>query len=579
VLLVLAALAPLVVFSAVLVVLLNRDHRELVNRAMRERVRAMETALERELTSAVSTLRALGASPRLRRGDLAAFSSEAEGVLPTQPGWLTIHVARPDGQQLLDLARPSGVPLGSVTETASFRAVTGALRPAVGGVARGAVSGYLAFAVRVPVLANGRLQYVLSAVVSPAAIDKLLAEQKLPDDWLAYVLDADYRFVARSRAAARLVGTVASEDIRNGIAAGRPHFLAVTRDDQRVFTAVTIAPLAGWTIGLAAPETAVLAPLRVSLSLMLLSGTGAMALGASFAVLVARRIARPIARLAESAAAVGRGEIVAVPAGGVPEIDEVAAALSTASADRRAAETALRAAHEAAESATRAKDRMIATVSHELRTPLQSILGWLHLVESGGLPPPALARALRTIRDNAQIQSRLVDDLLDVSRTMTGTLRLDLQPVRVRDVVERAVEAVRPTAAAKAIRIDVRVDAGDARVVADADRLRQVCWNLLANAVKFTPGTGAIAVTATAGRTTARVAIRDSGAGIPREHLPYVFDAFWQGVEPPTRSQGLGLGLALAREIVELHGGTIAVESPGDGAGSTFTVELPLAQP
>lgn len=578
VLLVLAALTPLVIFSAMLVVLLNRDHRELVDRAMRERVRALESALERELTSAISTLRALGASPSLRRGDLAAFYAEAEGVLPTQPDWLTMHVARPDGQQLVNLARPFGASVGAITETESLQAVTQTLRPAVGGIARGAVSGYLAFAVRVPVVENGRLKYVLSAVVGPDAVGKLLAEQQLPGDWLGYVLDRDLRFIARTRAA-EMVGAVASEDLRAGITAGREQFVAVTREGEHVFTAVTTSPLSGWTIGLAAPEAAVLAPLRLWLLLLLLSGAGAMAVGVGLAVLAARRIARPIAHLADAAAAVGRGEIVDPPAGGIPEIDQVATALATASADRRAAEAALHAARDSVEAATRAKDRMIATVSHELRTPLQSILGWLHLVESGTLQAPAFDRALRTIRENAQIQSRLVDDLLDASRIMTGTLRLDQQPVRVRDVVERAAEAVRPTATAKEIRIDVRIETHDARVIGDADRLRQVFWNLLANAVKFTPRKGDIAVTADALGTTARVTIRDSGQGISPDDVPRIFEPFWQGDGPPMRAQGLGLGLALVREIVELHGGTIDVESRGRGHGTAFTVELPLHVP
>ena len=576
ILLVLAALAPLVIFSAVLVVLLNREHRDLVHRAMRDRVRALDSALERELVSTTATLRAMAAYPSLRRGDLQAFYGEAEGVLPTQSGWLTIHIARPDGQQLLNLARPVGAPLGRITETESLDRVKQTLRPAVGGIARGAVSGYLAFTVRVPVVDRGRLRYLLSAVLSPDAVGQLLAEQHLPEEWLGYVLDRELRFVARTPPGERLVGTVASDDLRAGIAERRDRFSAVTRDGQRVFTAVTTSPRSGWTFGLAAPEAAVLAPLRLSLLLLLVCGAGAVAVGVALAILAARRIARPIAQLADAAAAVGRGEIVDPPARGIPEIDQLATALRTASAERRDAEAALRTARESVEATTRAKDRMIATVSHELRTPLQSIIGWLHLVESRTLPPPAFERALQSIRESAQIQSRLVEDLLDVSRMMTGTLRLELRPVRVADVVERAVDAVRPTATAKAIRLDVHTGAPDAAVVGDPDRLRQVCWNLLANAVKFTPRGGEIAVTTDVVGATARVVIADTGQGIAPESLPHVFDAFWQAEPPPVRVHGLGLGLAVVREIVELHGGTIDAHSPGRGHGTTFTVELPL---
>jgi signal transduction histidine kinase len=576
ILLVLAAFTPLVMFSAVLVVLLTREHRELVDRAMRERVRALESALDRELTSAVSTLRALAASSSLARGDLATFYADAEGVLPTQPWWLTIHVARPDGQQLVNLARPYGAPLARISETESLDDVTRTLRPVVGGVARGAVSGYLAFTVRVPVLDRGRLRYVLSAVLSPDAVGELLAEQQLPGDWLGYVLDASLRFVARTRAGDRLVGHGPSEDFRAGIAAGRQRFSATTLEGEQVAAAVTTSPLSGWTIGLAAPEAAVLAPLRLSLLVLLLSGLAAVSIGVGLAIVAARRIARPIAQLADAAAAVGRGEIVAPAPGGVPEIDQVAAALGKASAERRDAEAALHAARDEVVEATRLKDRMIATVSHELRTPLQAILGWLHLVESGKLPQQAHERALRTVRENAQIQARLVEDLLDVSRIMTGTLRLDLAPQRVGDVVERAIDAVRPIAATKEIRLDVQLYARDARVMVDADRLRQVCWNLLTNAVKFTPRKGQVVVSADTVGQTAHIAIADSGQGIAAVDLPRVFDAFWQSDVGPARVHGLGLGLALVREIVELHGGTIEVESPGTGHGSTFRVVLPL---
>ena len=232
-----------------------------------------------------------------------------------------------------------------------------------------------------------------------------------------------------------------------------------------------------------------------------------------------------------------------------------------------------------AEEADRLKDEFLATLSHELRTPLTSILGWASMIRNGEVEGSNAARAIETIERNARSQARLIDDLLDVSRIITGNLRLDLHPLNLAPIVEAALDALRPTADVKSIQLQTRFVPGDCLVKGDTNRLRQVIWNLLSNAIKFTPRGGRVNIDLTCVESTARLTVSDSGDGISADFLPYVFDRFRQAEGSISRKQGgLGLGLAVVRHLVELHGGTISAESEGIGKGSTFTVDLPLAQ-
>ncbi|MBI2216310.1 MAG: GAF domain-containing protein [Candidatus Rokubacteria bacterium] len=247
--------------------------------------------------------------------------------------------------------------------------------------------------------------------------------------------------------------------------------------------------------------------------------------------------------------------------------------------DRATVYQAERRARRDAEAANRMKDEFVATVSHELRTPLTAILGWARLLRSGryALPPEAAA-PLETIERNARAQARLVDDLLDVSRIITGRLRLDLRPTDLGGVIEAALDAVRPAAAAKAIALESSLDPSATAVLGDPNRLQQIVWNLLTNAVKFTPDGGRVALEVRRHGSRALVVVRDTGKGISAEFLPYIFERFRQEDSTATRAHGgLGLGLAIVRHLAEMHGGTVHAASPGDGLGSTFTVALPLA--
>ncbi|WP_437632035.1 hybrid sensor histidine kinase/response regulator [Sorangium sp. So ce854] len=229
-----------------------------------------------------------------------------------------------------------------------------------------------------------------------------------------------------------------------------------------------------------------------------------------------------------------------------------------------------------AEDANRMKDEFLATVSHELRTPLTAILGWARLIKEKDLGPERVKQGMAAIERNAHAQAQIVDDILTVSRIITGKLRLNTVAVDLAAVIEAAVDTLAPTARAKEIEISVDLDEELGHLSGDPDRLQQVMWNLLSNAVKFTPKRGRVAVRAARSEAQVVIAVTDNGKGIAPGLLPYVFDRFRQGDSSPTRAHGgLGLGLAIVRHLVELHGGTAEAESPGDGRGATFTVTLP----
>jgi signal transduction histidine kinase/CheY-like chemotaxis protein len=235
------------------------------------------------------------------------------------------------------------------------------------------------------------------------------------------------------------------------------------------------------------------------------------------------------------------------------------------------------AARSEAEAANRIKDEFLAVLSHELRSPLNPILGWTNLLRSRKLDEATTVRALETIERNAKLQAQLIEDLLDVSRILRGKLSLKVSAVNLNSTIEAAIETVRLAAQAKSVEIQTWFDPAVGQVSGDANRLQQVIWNLLSNAVKFTPTGGRVEVRLECLDTYAQIQVSDTGKGINPDFLPYVFDYFRQADSTTTRVfGGLGLGLAIVRHLVELHGGCVFAASPGEDLGATFTVRLPL---
>jgi len=307
-------------------------------------------------------------------------------------------------------------------------------------------------------------------------------------------------------------------------------------------------------------------------------------LGTLGAIGIARSINRPIRDLRASAQALGRRETLRALDTSIQEIRDVADALAIA-ADERAGSEAQREellrreqqARAAAEAANRAKDEFLAVLSHELRTPLNAVYGWARLLQAGQVRDEQAERALDAIVRNANAQVQLIDDLLDVSRVVSGKMRLDIRPVDLTTVIEGALDAVRPAAEAKAIRLQSVLDPRAAPITGDSGRLQQVIWNLLMNAVKFTPKGGRVQVHLQRVNSHVEIIVSDTGPGITPDVLPFIFDRFTQADSSSTRAHsGLGLGLALVKHLVELHGGSVDAQSPGEGKGATFVVRLPL---
>jgi signal transduction histidine kinase len=247
---------------------------------------------------------------------------------------------------------------------------------------------------------------------------------------------------------------------------------------------------------------------------------------------------------------------------------------------RRDAEVRAREAQSArreGESANRLKDEFLATISHELRTPLNAVLGWVHLLRTGKLDTATAARGFESIDRNVRLQAQLTSDLLDISKALTGKLQLDPRPARLDDAVRQSVAAMTPAAQAKEVDLEITLPPDGVAVLGDPSRLRQIAWQLLANAVKFSPRGGSVQIAIDAFGQDARLIVRDTGPGIAPQFLPRIFDRFTQADASPTRSAGgLGVGLALVRELVELQGGEVEARNRDDGSGAIFMARFPL---
>jgi signal transduction histidine kinase/CheY-like chemotaxis protein len=319
-----------------------------------------------------------------------------------------------------------------------------------------------------------------------------------------------------------------------------------------------------------------LEPVNAELRVQILSTLVVLLVSAAAAVVLTTRIQRqltePLNHLAATAQAVSRDRNYdrRVPKEANDEVGAVAEAFNDMLSQIKQRDEEL-------QNALRLKDEFLATVSHELRTPLNAMLGWTHVLRSPNVTPEATVQALEVIERNARWQARLIEDILDVSRIISGKLRLEPTLTDLSGIVRSAIDVVRPSTDAKRIQIDVSV-LPEAPVVGDPDRLRQVVWNILSNAVKFTPRGGRVDVRLTEGRGEYLIEVTDTGRGISPDFLPYIFQPFRQADGSPTRSQGgLGLGLAIARHLTELSGGTIAATSEGPNRGARFSIRLPRA--
>jgi signal transduction histidine kinase len=581
----LALLVPMIAFSVIAVLAFDRQQRTVVERGGVETARALMNAVDRELTTSITALQALATVRSLERDDLASFYDDARRVLASQPEWSTIILVTPAGQRVLDLSYPSGAALSPVAERESLERVVRTGQPAVGTLALGPLK-RLAFPVRVPIVRKGVLVYVLTGVLKPSAVDEILLRQKLPAEWIGTIFDARRTVVARTGGTGQFLGGKVSTDFARVLDTEREGWTVTrTLEGVPVYTAFSRSDATGWGVGLGIPRAAVDAPLRRSLWLIAGGGLAFLVAAVALSAVIGKRITHPVTALSAAATAFGdRADApVSPPAGGPAEVQAVARAFTEAgtllrarAAERDEALARAHATREEAEAANRAKDEFLAVLSHELRTPLNAVYGWARMLRMRTLSPGAAEHALEVIERNAAAQVRLIEEMLDISRIVTGHMRLQRSSVDLPAVIDSALDSVRPAAEAKSIRMDASIDPAAAHITGDPDRLRQVVWNLVSNAIKFTPPGGRVQVDVRRAGTEVEMAVSDTGRGIAPAILPYVFDRFRQGDSTSTRAHGgLGLGLALVRHLVELHGGTVTAASAGEGRGATFVVRLP----
>ena len=583
--LVAVAVLPVTVFAMVIVFLDWRYQRDTLRDQAQETLTATAIAIDRELDSTTSALKALAVSRALTASDFKAFYEEAQAVRATQRGWRAVVLLGPGGAHLLNLGAAFGTVLPSSTDRPHIEAVFRG-EVAVSDLFTSRVTGHPTVDVAIPVVRDGVVKYALVASLDPARFDDLLQGPLVLEGGIGSLWDRNYKFIGRSRDGAKFLGHPPIHTLMPAIQASPHAGVARTKVYDGPDTYSSWRRMSnGWTVAIGIPA----APVDTALvrSLALAAGSGLLVLGAGIAaaLVIARRIAGSI-KVAELA---GQNLAVGAPVqpgtSTVREVESLMKTMATASEmlakaedDRTALLERERRARGYAEAASRTKDDFLAVLSHELRTPINAIFGWARMLDTGMVPDPKKGEAIKVILRNANAQVQLIDDLLDLARIQSGKLRLDVRSVDLSGVVEAALDTVRPAADAKDVRLQSILDPGAGPIAGDPARLQQVVWNLLHNAVKFTPRGGRVQVQLRRINSHIEVVISDTGQGIAADVLPVIFDRFQQGDTGSTREHGgLGLGLALVRHLVEAHGGTVSAQSAGVGQGATFVVKLPVA--
>jgi signal transduction histidine kinase len=439
--------------------------------------------------------------------------------------------------------------------------------------------------------ADGAIQYVMTATLGDAVLTTQFGHQ---DVWALFegaaglgssgelfLVDADGQFLTAPRAgASRVAPPDAAHEILAHCGSGETPVEGI---DYRGIRAIQsfrpLVGLAGACIVARVDYDEALAPAARLRADLVARGAWFVLAGAILSLVAAHWISSPLRRLVMSARQLQTGRFDRpIPVAGPSEVRALGRAFNAMGNDLAELVAKEQAARREAESANQSKDDFLATVSHELRTPLSAILGWSHMLKAQQLPPDRMRHGIEVIERNARAQRQLIEDLLDVSRIAANRLRLAREGVRLADVVEAALDAVRPQAAAKGVEVET-VLSDRAPVLGDPRRLEQVVWNLAWNAVKFTPASGRVRVHLVRTSHEAILSVSDTGVGISSEFLPHVFEWFRQADAKSQSQSGLGLGLGIVRHLVQLHGGSVSAESAGEGRGATFTVRLPIYEP
>jgi signal transduction histidine kinase/ActR/RegA family two-component response regulator len=574
-LLVAGTVVPLAGLAVVLGALLVDHERGTFQRLAMDRNRALMSAVDAELRGHIATLRALGANVHLIAGDTRAFHEQAARTLKSQPDWDDVILSDAAGRELLAGTRSYGDALPEDPDRQSLERAVATREPAVGSIRRWVSTGRYAVALRLPVIEGPRVAHVLTAVIAPRQFEQLINAQNLPDGWVTGLVDSTGHFIARLPS--RSPADVASPQFRAAVAAaGEGWYRGYTVDGFDTFTAHIASRVSGWSLGLAVPTKTVQASARRFGWALAIGTLATVGIALLFAWWMSRRITRPIAGLAKAARQLGSESSTGGWRVGddLEEVRDVQQALDAAEAAIREREALQTREQVALKAADRAKDEFLAMLGHELRNPLSAITTSSHVLRAAPAGSRMHTQAQAIIERQARQMTRLVEDLLDVSRLTMGKVALQTETFDLAQLASVLVQTWEQSGRVSPGRI--RVEAAPAWVEADRARIEQVLANLLDNAHRFTPAGRHIYVRVGMKDRGAALQVADEGAGIAPHLLEQVFKPFAQAPQGVDRSHGgLGLGLAVVRRLVDLHGGTVAVESEGEGRGATFTVTFP----
>jgi signal transduction histidine kinase len=587
---VVAAMVPLIVFSAIGLKMLLNAEREAALHGVHETVRATALAVDRELSNAESAMRVLAASQSLANEDLEAFYLQALASSQSADTWTVLF--NRDGYQLINTQVPYGTKLPRRRIPENGLHVMQTRKPRVTDLVMGPVRQQPIVAMDVPVSLHGGQRYVLSQGFLPEYFTRVITQQPTPPNWIIGVVDRRGITIARSQRARDYVGKPTIPSLAEAMGTSTDGTIrTMSLDGIEIYAVYARSAVSGWTVAIGVPTVDIDRAAQRAVMLAVLGLLVAVICAGIVAVLFSRRLAQSIRGAERSAMALGRGEAPATIVSGVTEVDRLHGALAEAGElltqerqSRQAAEeermTLLakeQEARRAADAENKAKDEFLAMLGHELRNPLGAITSAVTLMNAAGATAARHERARAIIERQSRHLAHIVDDLLDLSRIMTGKILLQKQHIDLGEAVTRCAETLRTTDIKQHV---WHIAAEPVWVDADATRLEQMISNLIVNAIKYTPVGGSIHIALSEVAGEAVLEVRDSGIGIEPELLPNIFNIFVQGATSIDRAEGgMGIGLSLVRQLAVLHGGSVTASSGGMGQGSRFTLCLPTVSP
>jgi signal transduction histidine kinase len=571
---------PAALLSSWLIFDSYHNERRAMERHLLEAARAVSLQLDAELRERIATLRGLARSTPLERSDLIAFRARAQRLVPGLDEWVIL--ADMSGRVLVDTRLSAEAKPLPILVTPEMKTALAAGRPFASDlIVSDREPRYFVFVAIPAATGDGRAGF-LGVAMQPGALTAALLRNRIPNQEVLALMDRERTVMARSRGGDQFIGRKATTNVQEAVGRMTEGVIdSVTLDGHPSIAAFRVLEN-GWSVVVGGHKAELFEQakqrLGVVLVVALLVGAGALGL----ALWVSRMTERVARHVLLDTQALARGERVDVRHTGIREADIVSRALSQTSRELAARQEALARARDEALAASRAKDEFLAALSHELRTPLNPVLLLASEAARDRSFPPEVRELLATIEKNVLQEARLIDDLLDLTRIGSGKLSLELQAIELEPIVCDAMENLRPLIGEKRLDVRLRLAAERAKVRGDGVRLHQIFNNVLGNAVKFTPEAGIVIVATrldpAAG--TVCVEISDSGIGMTADELARIFRKFAQGDHARngrhSRFGGLGLGLAITRSLVEMHGGTIEAASAGPGKGSTFIIRLPI---